>query len=102
VSRSLYFIQGIDLASLPLLKKSTLWLLPVLATSTPIIKAALFSGGRALEAASPSRTVAGIDSAVYDRIVDQHGLESDVARVEVRGLFPLTGESVFINAGCYH
>lgn len=45
-----------------------------------------------------SRTVAGIDSAVYDRIVDQHGLESDVARVEVRGLFPLTGESVFINA----
>jgi hypothetical protein len=34
----------------------------------------------------------------YQRISDENGEESDVCRVEVRGLFPLTGESVFINA----
>ena len=45
-----------------------------------------------------SREVEGVDPAVYQRISDENGEESDVCRVEVRGLFPLTGESVFINA----
>ena len=45
-----------------------------------------------------SRTVEGLDSSTYDRIVEQNGINHDVTRVEVRGLFPLTGEHSFINA----
>ena len=44
-----------------------------------------------------SRTVDGIDKKTYHRIVAQNGLEHDVTRVEVRGLFPLTGEFSFID-----
>jgi len=43
-----------------------------------------------------SRTVEGLDNAVYDRIVKKHGEDSDVARTEVRGKFPKTGSSQFI------
>jgi hypothetical protein len=44
-----------------------------------------------------SRTVDGIDKKTYHRIVDQNGEDHDVTRVEVRGLFPLTGDFSFIN-----
>ena len=43
-----------------------------------------------------SRTVEGVDTAVYQRIADKYGEDSDVTRVEVRGEFPRTGSNQFI------
>lgn len=43
-----------------------------------------------------SRTVEGLDYAVYDRIIEEYGEDSDVARVEVYGLFPLSDVDQFI------
>ena len=45
-----------------------------------------------------SRTVEGLDTNSYHRLVKIHKEESDFIRVEVRGLFPLTGEFSFINS----
>ena len=44
-----------------------------------------------------SRTVEGTDPAIYQKIIDQHGEDSDEARVEVRGLFPSQGDKQFIS-----
>lgn len=44
-----------------------------------------------------SRTVEGTDPAVYQKIIDQHGEDSDEARVEVRGLFPSQGDKQFVS-----
>lgn len=44
-----------------------------------------------------SRTVEGTDQAVYQKIIDQHGEDSDEARVEVRGLFPSQGDKQFVS-----
>lgn len=44
-----------------------------------------------------SRTVEGIDRGRLDAIVEQHGVESDVARVEVLGQFPEQGVCQFIS-----
>lgn len=43
-----------------------------------------------------SRTVEGVDVQALQSIVDQYGEDSDEARVEVRGLFPLRGEDQLI------
>lgn len=43
------------------------------------------------------RTVEGIDHSVYDRIIEQHGEDSDIARVEVKGQFPRQGEKQFFS-----
>jgi hypothetical protein len=43
-----------------------------------------------------SRRVEGLDPAVYQRIADKYGEDHDVTRVEVRGMFPLTGSNQFI------
>ena len=39
-----------------------------------------------------SRTVEGIDAAVYQRIADKYGEDHDVTRVEVKGEFPKSGD----------
>ena len=44
-----------------------------------------------------SRTVEGTDTAVYEKIIKQHGEDSDEARVEVKGMFPRQGEKQFIS-----
>lgn len=46
-----------------------------------------------------ARTVEGTDTAVYQRIIDQHGLDSDEARVEVYGQFPNAGARQFVPMG---
>lgn len=46
-----------------------------------------------------SRTVEGTDPQVYQKIVDKYGADSDEARVEVYGQFPLEGERQFISNG---
>ena len=46
-----------------------------------------------------SRTVEGIDRAVYDRIVDKYGEDHDVTRVEVKGEFPKSGDDAVISLG---
>ncbi len=43
-----------------------------------------------------SRTVEGTDKAVYDKIIRQHGEDSDEARVEVKGMFPRAGSKQLI------
>jgi hypothetical protein len=43
-----------------------------------------------------SRTVEGVDGAVYQRIADKYGEDHDVTRVEVKGEFPRTGSNQFI------
>lgn len=43
-----------------------------------------------------SRTVEGVDRAVYDRIAEKHGEDHDVTRIEVKGEFPRTGSNQFI------
>lgn len=43
-----------------------------------------------------SRSVEGVDKAVYQRIADQYGEDHDVTRVEVKGRFPRTGSNQFI------
>lgn len=44
-----------------------------------------------------SRTVEGTDKAIYDKIIAQHGEDSDEARVEVKGMFPRSGDKQFIS-----
>lgn len=44
-----------------------------------------------------SRDVEGVDPSVYERIALQHGEDSDVTRVEVKGQFPRTGSNQFIS-----
>ena len=43
-----------------------------------------------------SRQVEGVDLAVYQQIIDQYGIDSDEARVEVYGQFPRTGDRQLI------
>lgn len=43
-----------------------------------------------------ARTVEGTDPAVYQKIIDQYGADSDEARVEVYGQFPNSGEDQLI------
>ena len=43
-----------------------------------------------------SRTVEGTDPAQYEKIIKQHGADSDEARIEVYGEFPRTGDKQFI------
>lgn len=43
-----------------------------------------------------SRTVEGLDQAIFQGIIDKHGADSDVARVEVKGQFPRTGSNQLI------
>lgn len=43
-----------------------------------------------------SRTVEGSDLAVYEGIIAQYGDDSDEARVEVKGMFPRTGDRQLI------
>lgn len=43
-----------------------------------------------------SRTVEGVDRAVYDRIALKYGEDHDVTRIEVKGEFPRTGSNQFI------
>ena len=43
-----------------------------------------------------ARDVEGNDRGVYQRIVDAHGEDHDVTRVEVKGEFPRTGSNQFI------
>jgi hypothetical protein len=43
-----------------------------------------------------SRSVEGVDGAVYQRIADKYGEDHDVTRVEVKGEFPRTGSNQFI------
>lgn len=45
-----------------------------------------------------SRTVEGTDTALFDSMVAQHGIDSDVVRVEVLGRFPAQGQSQFISS----
>lgn len=44
-----------------------------------------------------SRTIEGIDRKMLDAIIEKNGEESDAARVEVKGEFPLQGEDQFIS-----
>ena len=44
-----------------------------------------------------ARTVEGTDPAVYQEIIDEHGPDSDEARVEVYGLFPSDDNLSFIS-----
>lgn len=44
-----------------------------------------------------SRTVEGTDKAVYDKIIQKYGEDSDEARVEVKGEFPRQGDNQFIS-----
>lgn len=44
-----------------------------------------------------SRDVEGTDRGLYDKIIKQYGEDSDEARVEVKGQFPLQGDSQFIS-----
>jgi hypothetical protein len=46
-----------------------------------------------------SRTVEGTDPAIYQKIIDKYGPDSDEARVEVYGQFPLEGDNQFISNG---
>lgn len=43
-----------------------------------------------------SREVEGTDKAVYQKIIDKYGEDSDEARVEVKGQFPKTGSNQLI------
>jgi len=43
-----------------------------------------------------ARTVAGKDQEEYNEIIEEHGIDSDIARVEVLGQFPSLGEKQFI------
>jgi hypothetical protein len=44
-----------------------------------------------------SRTVEGTDKTLLNQIVEKNGEDSDVARVEVRGMFPRQGDRQFIS-----
>lgn len=43
-----------------------------------------------------SRTVEGTDKGVLQKIIDKYGIDSDTARIEVRGMFPQAGSDQFI------
>jgi len=49
-----------------------------------------------------SREVEGVDRQVYDRIVEKEGEDSDVTRVEVKGMFPRQGDCQFIGRDLVH
>jgi hypothetical protein len=44
-----------------------------------------------------SRDVEGLDHSVFNKLVEDYGEDSDIVRVEVRGLFPTAGFSQFIS-----
>lgn len=44
-----------------------------------------------------SRTVEGTDTALFNRMIEQYGIDSDVVRVEVLGQFPKQGNRQFIS-----
>lgn len=44
-----------------------------------------------------ARTVDGSDSAVFQSLIDQHGIDSDPVRIEVLGQFPKQGNRQFIS-----
>lgn len=44
-----------------------------------------------------SRTVEGTDKALFESMIEQHGIDSDVVRVEVLGQFPKQGNRQFIS-----
>lgn len=44
-----------------------------------------------------ARTVEGTDKALYDRMIEQYGIDSDTVRVEVLGEFPKQGSRQFIS-----
>lgn len=44
-----------------------------------------------------SRDVEGTDKAIYEKIINKYGDDSDVARVEVKGQFPRTGSNQLIS-----
>lgn len=44
-----------------------------------------------------SRTVEGTDKSLFERLIAQHGVDSDVVRVEVLGQFPKQGNRQFIS-----
>jgi hypothetical protein len=44
-----------------------------------------------------SRTVEGTDTALFERMIEQHGIDSDTVRVEVLGQFPKQGNRQFIS-----
>ncbi len=46
-----------------------------------------------------SRTVEETDRAIYDKIIEKYGEDSDEARVEVKGQFPRTGSNQLIGYG---
>ncbi|MBU6231828.1 hypothetical protein KGP36_04105 [Patescibacteria group bacterium] len=46
-----------------------------------------------------ARTVEGVDKAVYQEIIDEYGEDSDEARVEVYGEFPVSEDETFISYG---
>lgn len=46
-----------------------------------------------------SRTVEGTDTALFDRMIEQYGEDSDTVRIEIRGLFPKQGSRQFISSG---
>lgn len=49
-----------------------------------------------------SRTVEGIDTALFDAMIKQHGIDSDTVRVEVLGQFPKQGNRQFISNETVH
>ena len=44
-----------------------------------------------------SRTVEGTDTALFERMIEQFGIDSDTARVEILGQFPKQGNRQFIS-----
>jgi hypothetical protein len=46
-----------------------------------------------------SRDVEGTDKTILQSIIDQHGEDSDEARIEVKGQFPRQGDKQFISRG---
>lgn len=49
-----------------------------------------------------SRTVEGTDKALFDRMIEQYGVDSDTVRVEVLGQFPKAGAKQFISNDAAH
>ena len=46
-----------------------------------------------------SRTVEGVDHALFEQMIKQHGIDSDTVRIEVFGQFPSQGANQFISNG---
>jgi hypothetical protein len=49
-----------------------------------------------------ARTVEGLDQAVFNQMITQHGIDSDVVRIEVLGQFPKQGNRQFISNQVAH